>query len=142
MYNYGKLEQLVLSTILLKPELIEDKRLEDKYFISSKRIWSFMKAFYKKFGNFDFETMCLAASNKYKIMMYITELMELEPVSTRFDEYLNLMIELYNEEKKEKWLRNRVYDLATEFYLKTIDLKTFNDSLNRLYKNSEEIFKN
>ena len=141
MYNYGKLEQLVLSTILLKPELIEDKRLEDKYFISSKRIWSFMKSFYKKFGNFDFETMCLAASNKYKIMMYITELMELEPTASRFEEYLNLMIELYNEERKEQWLRNKVYDLATEFYLKTIDYNTFKDSLDRIYKNAEEIFK-
>ena len=141
MYNYGKLEQLVLSCILLKPELIEDERLEDKYFTSSKRIWSFMKAFYKKFGNFDFETMCLVASDKYKIMMYITELIQLEPTPSRFEEYINLMIELYNEEKKEKWLRTRIYDLATEFYLKTIDLKTFNDSLNRLYKNCEEIFK-
>jgi replicative DNA helicase len=141
MYNYSKLEQLVLSTILLKPELIEDKRLEDKYFISSKRIWSFMKAFYKKFKNFDFETMCLAASNKYKIMMYISELMELEPTASRFEEYLNLMIELYNEERKEQWLRNKIYDLATEFYLKTIDYNTFKDSLDRIYKNAEEIFK-
>ena len=51
--NYIDLEISILSCLLQKPELMEDTILEDKYFTKHKKIWLFMKAFYKRFNNFD-----------------------------------------------------------------------------------------
>ena len=142
MYNYGNLELLVLSCIWLKPKLLETTKLKDKHFINSKKIWSFMKAYYKKFGTFDSELMCKVASNKYKMVDYLKVISELEPTPSNFEMYENLLIELYEEEKKEKWLRSKALDLANEFYNKAIDSKEFKNKINDLYIQVEEIFKN
>lgn len=142
MYNYGNLELLVLSCIWLKPKLLETTKLEDKHFINSKKIWSFMKAYYKKFGTFDSELMCKVASNKYKMVDYLKVISKLEPTPANFEMYENLLIELYEEEKKEKWLRGKALDLANEFYNKAIDSKEFKNKINDLYIQVEEIFKN
>jgi hypothetical protein len=101
-----------------------------------------MKAYYKKFGTFDSEFMCKVASNKYKMVDYLKVLSQLEPTPANFEMYENLLIELYEEEKKEKWLRGKALDLANEFYNKVIGSKEFKDKINDLYVQAEEIFKN
>ena len=64
MNKYNDLEISLLSCILIKPELMEEVVLDDKYFVKTKRIWLFMKSFYKKFGTFDLTLMCSVVKEK------------------------------------------------------------------------------
>lgn len=142
MNNYHNLECSALSCLLLNSELMKTTILEEKYFVHYKRIWKFMKAFYKKYGKFEPELMVAMCKDKYKIAQYIIMLLEYEPTALNFDLYERQLIELYEESKKEQWLRNKVMDLANDFYLKSINSKEFLDKVNELYKGAEELFKN
>ena len=71
MNKYNNLELSILSCLLQRSELMEQIKLEDKHFIKQKRLWLFMKSFYKKFGNFDLTLMTTVAKNKYIMMDYI-----------------------------------------------------------------------
>jgi len=142
MYNYGELELLILSCIWIKPELLNTTKLEDKHFINNKKIFVFFKSFYKKFGMFDSEIMCKLASNKYKMVDYLKVISELEPTTANFEKYEDLLLELYNEAKKEKWLREKTFQLANDLYLKNITSEQFKEQFDTLYNNAKEIFKN
>ena len=142
MYNYGELELLILSCIWIEPKLLETTKLEDKHFINNKKIFLFFKSFYNKFGFFDNELACRNASDKYKYNEYIKIISSLEPTISHFEKYEDLLIELYNEAKKEKWLREKVFKLANDLYMKNITSEQFKDAIDKLYVNAEEICKN
>ena len=141
MDKYNDLEMSILSCIYLKPELIENSILEDKYFIKHKKLWLFMKAFYKKFKTFDITLMCSVCKNQYKLLDYFILIADTEPTPYLFDYYVEELITKYNESKKDKWLREKIYSLASELYIRNIDFVQFNDKLDKIYKDSEKIFK-
>ena len=141
MNKYNNLEISILSCILQKPSLMEDTILEDKYFIKNKKLWLFMKAFYKKFKTFDITLMCSVCKNEYKLMDYIIWLLDVEPAPSVFKHYEQQLIDLYNESKKERWIIDRVYSLASELYIKNITISEFNDELNQIYINADKLFK-
>lgn len=141
MNKYNNLEISILSCILQKPSLMEDTILEDKYFIKNKKLWLFMKAFYKKFKTFDITLMCSVCKNEYKLMDYIIWLLDVEPAPSVFKHYEKQLIDLYNESKKERWIIDRVYSLASELYIKNITIPEFNDKLNQIYVNADKLFK-
>ena len=120
---------------------MEDTILEDKYFIKHKTLWLFMKAFYKKFKTFDITLMCSVCKNEYKLMDYIIWLLDVEPAPSVFKYYEQQLIDLYNESKKERWIIDKVYSLASELYVKNITISEFNNKLREIYKDSEKIFK-
>lgn len=135
MYNYGELELLILSCIWIEPKLLDTTKLEDKHFINNKKIFIFFKTFYKKFGFFDNELACKKASDKYKYNEYIKILAYLEPTISHFEKYESLLIELYEESEQEKWLREKTFELANDFYMKNINSKQFKEQIDNLYKN-------
>lgn len=139
--KYKDLELQILSCFLLEPKLMDETILEDKHFVNSLKIWKFMKAFYKKFGNFDLVLMCSVASNKYKIMTYVTTLIELEPTPANFKMYEKQLLSLFNEQKKERYIINQIYDLSLELWLKSISTSEFKEKIEEIYKNADEIYK-
>ena len=141
MEKYGDLEITILSCLLMKPDLMEKIKLEDKYFIKNKRIWLFMKTFYKRFKNFDIPLMLSVASNKYAIREYIKRLLEIESMPSHFETYQEQLIRSYNETKKNKWIREKVYELATKLYVTTITPDEFKNKIDQMYKDADEIFK-
>lgn len=141
MNKYNNLEISILSCILQRPSLMENTILEDKYFIKHKKLWLFMKAFYKKFKTFDITLMCSVCKNEYKLMDYIIWLLDVEPAPSVFKYYEQQLIDLYNESKKERWIIDKVYSLASELYIKNITISEFNNKLGEIYKDSEKIFK-
>jgi hypothetical protein len=140
MNNYVDLEISILSCLLQKPKLMENTILEDKYFIKHKKIWSFMKAFYKKFGNFDLTLMMSISKNKNITIEYICWLIEQEPAPSLFKEYEKQLIDLYNETKKEKWIIEKIYDLSNELYVRNIKVDEFQNKIKEIYENAEKIF--
>ena len=140
MDKYIDLEVSILSCLLQRPQLMENTILEDKYFIKNKKIWSFMKAFYKKFKNFDFTLMMSISKNKNMMVEYICWLIEQEPAPSLFKEYEKQLIDLYNETKKEKWIIEKIYDLSNELYVRNIKLDEFQNKIKEIYKNAERIF--
>ena len=141
MDKYSDLELSILSCILQKPELIKNNRLDDKYFIKHKKIWLFMKSFYKKFNNFDLTLMMAVSKNKHRMIEYIIWLIDKEPTTKMFDLYIDELIEEYKELEQNKYIREKIYELATDLYLKNIDVKDFKKRCNEIYDNAKEIYK-
>ena len=131
--NYIDLEISILSCLLQKPELMEDTILEDKYFIKHKKIWLFMKAFYKRFNNFDITLMLSISKNKYRISEYICWLAEQEPAPSLFKQYEQQLIDLYNESEKEKLIINKIYELSNDLYVRNININEFKNKLEKIY---------
>lgn len=142
MYNYGELELLVLSCIWLEPKLLETTKLEEKHFINNRKIFIFFKSFYKKFGFFDTELMCRKVDDRYKFRDYFKIIANLEPTPRHFKMYESLLLELYNEAVEEKYLREKIYGLATDLYLKNMTSKEFKERIDNLYTHSKEICEN
>lgn len=135
MYDYAEVELSLLSCFWLSPKLLEETKLEEKHFIHYKRLFVLFQSFYKKFGNLNIESVCNAVKDQYKLMRYIKDVIEKEPLPNRFEMYQSLLLELYNESKEEKWLREKAFELANDFYMKNINSKQFKEQIDNLYKN-------
>ena len=136
-----ELEKSILSCLLLNPKLMEQLILEDKHFVSTQRIWQFMKAFYNKFKTFDIRLMVSICKDKWQIINYIMLLLDIEVTTHNFDKYQKQLIELYEESKKEKWIIEKIYELANNLYVRNIELENFDNELKKIYKDANEIFK-
>ena len=139
--NYVDLEISILSCLLQRPELMEDTILKDMYFVKHKKIWLFMKAFYKRFKNFDITLMMSISKNKYRMSEYICWLVEQEPAPSLFKQYEKQLIDLYNEKQKEKWIIEKAYELANDLYVRNIKIEEYIDKIKEIYNNADEIFK-
>lgn len=140
MNNYIDLEISILSLFLQKPDLMKKTKLEDKHFIKHKKIWVFLKEFYKRFGNFDLTLMMAISKNKYRMMEYIVWLVDQEASPSLFKVYEQQLIDEYNQSKKNKYVIEKVFELANSLYAGNITLTDFNKNLSELYKNANEIF--
>lgn len=141
MNKYSDLESSILCCLLIKPELMNELKLEDKHFVNNKQIWGFMKSFYKKFKNFDITLMCSLCKNRKRLMRYIIDLLELEPTSSNFDLYQQQLIDLYNEEEKDKWIIEKVYKATCDLWVRNITTREFILKITDIYQNANEIFK-
>lgn len=56
--EYAEMELNVLTCLILEPELMSKMFLDEKYFITYKRLWKYMKSFYEKYKTFDIGLMC------------------------------------------------------------------------------------
>lgn len=135
------LEISIMSCLLIEPKLMQELIVTDEHFIKYKKYWLFMKAFYKKFGNFDINLMYAIAKNKYQIFEFLTTLVEVEPSPLNFLEYQKELIELYEERKKDKYIIEKVYELASDLYLRNISVNDFKESIEKIYADANEIFK-
>lgn len=131
----------ILSCLIQKPDLMEQLILEDKHFIKHKRLWQFLKEFYKKFNNFDLTLICSVSKNRYEMIDYIIMLIDVEPTVSLFMTYQEQLINLYNEEKKERYKIEKIYELANSLLVRNITTKEFSIKANEIYKNANEIFK-
>jgi len=100
-----------------------------------------MKAVYKKFEDFDISSMVAISKNKYRIMEYIIWLIDQEPCISKFKIYEQQLIYEYNESKKNKYIIDKIFELANDLYVRNITIEDFNKKLAELHKNAEEIFK-
>ena len=142
MNKYYDLEISIISCILQEPKLIEKILTKENYFIKHKKLILFLKAIYNKFGCFDINLMCSVCKNEYKLMDYIEWLVQVEPVPSHIDLYLNQLEELRTELKKDKWIREKVYSLSSELYIKNITLEEFKNKLNQIYIDADKLFDN
>lgn len=140
MNEIGDLELNVLSCLLIKPDLMNEIKLEDKHFIKHKRTWQFMKSFYKKFGNFDIQLMYAVCKNKYHLIEYMIQIVNIEPTYSNFDKYQDLLIKQYEETKKDKYIKERIYELANDLYVGNINVNDFQDKVQEIYDVANEIY--
>lgn len=141
MEKYYDLEINILSCLLQKPELMQRVILEDKHFIKNQRLWKFMKAFYKKFNTFDIPLMYSVCKDKFKLVMYVEWLVDVIPAPSLFQKYQEQLIELYEQTRKEKWIKEKLFELANDLYVGNIELKNYVENINYVFKNAKEIFK-
>lgn len=132
MNKYTDLELNVLSCLLIKPELMEKLRLEDKHFVKQQRLWQFMKSFYSKFKTFDSALMISVCQDKFQIIEYIMWLLELNPTPSNFEKYQERLIEMYEEEQQDKIKIQKIYNLSNELYVRKINLDDFKNELKRI----------
>lgn len=134
------LEFAILSCILIQPELMEKVILEDKHFKRTQRMWQFMKAFYKKFKTFDMNLMYSICKDKYQIVDWVSLLLEFEPTASAFDLYQKQLLELYDENEKEKYIIEKVYSLANELLVRNISSEDFKKELSKIYSDADAIY--
>jgi len=140
MNKYDDLELTVLSCLLQKPEYMKNTILKDEYFVKHKRLWIFMKTFYKKYKTFDFNLMYAVVDNKFKFMMHIQQLADYEILTNHFKEYELMLKEKYYEDKKEQWIREQMFGLVNQFYVKIINLSEFKLKCDKIYSDADIIF--
>lgn len=141
MNKYYDLETSILCCFMLKPELMEVTKLEDKHFVKNQRMWQFMKSFYKKFGTFDITLMASVINDKYKLMRYVVDIFNTEPVPNRYEIYEKQLIDLYNEDEKEKWIIKRIQQETDNLWVRNINSQEFLLKINEIINNADEIFK-
>ena len=115
--------------------------LEDKHFVSTQRMWQFMKSFYNKFKTFDVQLMYSVCKDKWQIINYIIMLLNCEVTTYNFDKYQKQLIESYEESKKQKWIIEKIYELATNLYVRNVKFNEFDYKLKKIYEDANEIFK-
>lgn len=140
MNKYNDLEMSIISCFLQQADLIKKIDGKEKYFIKHKKLILFLKAVYNKFGCFDINLMCNSCKNEYKLMDYIEWLVQLEPVPSHIDLYIQELEELRTELKKDKWIREKVYSLSTELYIKNITFEEFKNKINKIEEDAERLF--
>lgn len=133
MEEYYELEKCVLDCLLNKPELMEHNELKDEYFIKYKRLWVFMKSFYKQFKCFDLIAMKTICTNKGMFVHYLSSVQDNDCKYIRFELYQKLLIDLYNQNKQDQAIIETIYKLANDLYVHNINLETFKESLNKIY---------
>lgn len=141
MNDVGDLELNILSCILIQPSLMKKVRLEDKHFRKHQRQWQFMKAVYKKFGTLDIQIMYAVCKNKYHLVEYLQEILMIEPTADNFDKYQDLLLEQFEEAKKDNWIKQEIYVLANNLYVGNVKVDEFQDKVKEIYYNAEEIYK-
>lgn len=141
MKGYDDLELAILSCVLQKPSLMENTILKDKYFIKHKKIWMFLKAFYKRFKCFDLTLMYSISKNKYRVVEYIVWLIEQEATPSAFKQYEEELVNKFYEKKKDKYISENIYQLAMDLICRNISLEDFESELEKVYKNAELIEK-
>lgn len=141
MKGYDDLELAVLSCVLQKPSLMDNTILKDKYFIKHKKIWIFLKAFYKRFKCFDLTLMYSISKNKYRIVEYIAWLIDQEATPSVFKQYEEELVNKFYEKKKDKYISEKIYELAMDLICRNISLEDFKSRLEKVYKNAELIMK-
>ena len=131
MQQYYDLEMNILTCLLLKPELMNNLKLEDKHFIKTQRMWQFMKAFYKKFETFDVALMYNVCSDKYRLSQFIEQLLDNPAFVYNFDKYQMQLINLYNQKREERYIIKDIYKLSNDLLVGNISWEFF-------YKKIEE----
>ena len=141
MNKYNDLETSILSILLQKPNLMNNLIIDEKYIIKNKKIWLFMKSFYKRFGNFDLNLMYSVCKNKYHLVSHIEQLVLSEPCPSLFEEYQKQLMQEYDELKKDKWIREKVYELANDYYMMNLSLEDFKKEINNIELKADKIHK-
>ena len=142
MNKYDDLELSILGCFLQKPKLLEITKLEDKHFKKHYKIFMFFKSVYKKFGSLDLNIMYSISKNKYRIIEYIVWISQYYGFPSLYETYEKQLIELYEENEKDKWIIEKVYELANDLLVKNISTNDFKIKVNEIYENAEKIFKN
>lgn len=141
MNKYNDLETSILSILLQKSNLMNNLIIDEKYFIKNKKIWLFMKSFYKRFGNFDLNLMYSVCKNKYHLVSHLEQLALSEPCPSLFEEYQKQLMKEYDELKKDKWIREKIYELANDYYVMNLSLEDFKKEINNIELKADKIHK-
>ncbi len=138
---YYNLELNIMSCLLQRPSLMEKLILEDKHFIKYQRLWKYMRLFYSKYKTFDIPLMVSVSNDKKQLVEFLSWIVEIEPAPSRFEIYQKQLIDMYNEGQKNKWIIEKIFELANKLYLREITVYDFRKEVDKIYQDSEKIFK-
>lgn len=141
LWKYDDLEMTVLCCLFLHPEFMEETILEEKYFKTKSAVWIYMKSFYERFKTFDLALMLSMSKQKNSILKTIMALMDYDPVSSNFKLYEQMLIEKYNETERDDWIREKTFEIATDYYFKKISREEFEIKTMGAVKMADELFK-
>lgn len=139
--KYDDLELSILGCFLQKPELLKKTKLENKHFKKHYKIFMFFKSVYEKFGTLDFNIMYSISKNKYRIIEYIIWISNYYGFPSQYENYEKRLIELYEENKKNKWIIEKIYELSNDLLVGNIEVEDFKNKVDEIYNNANEIFK-
>lgn len=117
MIDTKELEGKIVACLLLKPELLNEIELEEKYFVFEKLIMQ-IKNLYKKYKYLDLDLVCRTREGySEKILNFIVDAMA--------DEFQYKNIYGYYKRLKSVYKENQITKLANEYKNKKITYKDF-----------------
>lgn len=117
MIDTKELEGKIVACLLLKPELLNEIELEEKYFVFEKLIIQ-IKNLYKKYKYLDLDLVCRTREGySEKILNFIVDAMA--------DEFQYKNIYGYYKRLKSVYKENQITKLANEYKNKKITYKDF-----------------
>ena len=81
------------------------------------------------------------SKNKYRMVEYIVWLIEQEATPSAFRQYEEELVNKFYEKKKDKYISEKIYELAMDLICRNISLEDFKSELEKVYKNAELIMK-
>lgn len=131
---YADLEETILACLLIKPELIEELKVEEKHFTKFGYVLTFFKKFYTKHRCLDISLMfsVLKGSSEMKLLDIITYLLDIFALPTHFEEYQRELITNFEKNKKKEWVVTKIYDKASDLYMGNMELDKFYEDLIKL----------
>lgn len=119
--THNDVEYQIFACILLKPDLLNEIDLNEKYFKNSK-ILAWLKNLYKRYGYLDSQLIASSTSNSDKAINFVVECMEYEVSCNNIFGYYKKIKSDYYKQKINLYFNKMMED--------AIDYKTFCDEMN------------
>jgi hypothetical protein len=74
-------------------------------------------------------------------MDYIIWLIDVEPAVSNFKKYQQQLIDLFNENKRSKYIREKIYELANNLFVKNIEVDDFRKRVDKIYIDADILYK-
>lgn len=142
MTNFYDIETIILASLILKPKLMEKLTLKDYHFTKHQRIYQFMKSFYARYGTFDILLMFNTCKDKTLLidhLKYIADACELI-TPDNFEMYQSALKQMFEQKKKERWIINKIFDLANDLYVGEIMFDEFESKFEKIKDDANVIF--
>lgn len=138
---YGDLEENILACLLIEPSYIDKLIVDEKHFRKFGYVLVFFKEIYSAYKCLDINLMfsSIKTDNEKKLVDIIEHLLSIFVVHTHCLEYQKKLLKIYSETKREEWLRKKIYEKATKFYIGKINLEEYQNEVNKMIIKSQNI---
>lgn len=137
----NNMEMCIMACLLEKPDLMNQVYVKDKHFLKHRRLWKFMCEFYSKFKMFDINIMYSVCKDKWHIMNYIEELVYVDALPCYFNQYQDRLIEIYEENEREKYIRDEICNYSLKLMVGKITTKDFRRKVDEIFDFAEKLYK-
>lgn len=129
-----------MACLFINPDLVKTLIVKEQHFRKYGYLLTFVKEVYKSRGTLDLALLDDYVNKKTSGLSILIDIVSNTfVIPNNFRLYENELIRLHNQEKKEKYLREKIYEEATKLYLGNISSKIFYKKIQELKERVDKI---